>query len=106
METERRKEIEACSPAKEIMDDAIKRCLANGKPQYKQDGTMTFDYFIECIKISAETVMNHTRDTLDQHRETRRKYLKENNMEGYREAQQKSTAYEQQTTQIVDATIY
>ena len=77
------------------MDAVIKRVLENGKPQYKADGTLTFDYFIECIKLSQETVLNHTRDVLAEHTEERRKCLKDNNDEGYTKILQKSTVFEQ-----------
>lgn len=106
MQSERQKEMRACTPAKEVMDAMVKRVLENGKPQYKADGTLTFDYFIECIKLTQETVLNHTRDVLSQHTEARRKCLKEKDEEGYTKILRQSTVFEQQTTNIVDAGLY
>jgi hypothetical protein len=55
----------------------IKRVTEQGKPQYKQDGTMTFDYFLECVKQTAEVVMTHIREPMLEMTKQRRALFKE-----------------------------
>jgi len=38
----------------------IERGNALGNPQYKQDGTMTFDYFLATMKVVTEFTIRHT----------------------------------------------
>ena len=106
LESEQKKEHEACSPSKEILEGLIKRVLEQGKPQYKQDGTMTFDYFTECVKASAEVVMAHIREPMKEQTAQRRQLLKEDKKVEYNECVQKTQKFEQTTSSIVDASLY
>jgi hypothetical protein len=50
-EAEEKAEFDKAAPPKEVIDALIAEGKALGEPQYKQDGTMTFDYFLETSKI-------------------------------------------------------
>ena len=50
-ESEEKAEFEKAQPPKEVIEKLIAEGKALGEAQYKQDGTMTFDYFLETSKI-------------------------------------------------------
>jgi hypothetical protein len=50
-ESEEKKEFERAQPPQAVIDQLIQEGRMLGDPQYKQDGTMTFDYFLETSKI-------------------------------------------------------
>ena len=50
-ESEEKAEFARAQPPKEIVDQLVAEGKKLGEPQYKQDGTMTFDYFLETSKI-------------------------------------------------------
>lgn len=50
-EAEEKAEFDKAAPPKEVIDALCAEGKALGEPQYKQDGTMTFDYFLETSKI-------------------------------------------------------
>lgn len=59
-ESEAKQQFEKATPAKEVIDELIERGNALGNPQYKQDGTMTFDYFLATMKVVTEFTIRHT----------------------------------------------
>lgn len=50
-ESEERAEYERAQPPPEVIERIKEEGKQLGEPQYKQDGTMTFDYFLETSKI-------------------------------------------------------
>jgi len=50
-ESEEKAEFARAQPPKEVIDKIIEEGNALGKPEYKSDGTMTFEYFIQTSKI-------------------------------------------------------
>jgi hypothetical protein len=50
-ESEEKAEFDRAQPPKEVVDKIIADGLALGQPEYKQDGTMTFQYFLDTMKI-------------------------------------------------------
>ena len=44
--------------------EMIKEGRVLGKPQFKSDGTMTFDYFLDTMKIVVKYTINQTRQGL------------------------------------------
>jgi hypothetical protein len=56
-ETEQKEEFERATPKPEVMEELLKRGKELGNPQYKQDGTMTFDYFLGTMKLATEFSM-------------------------------------------------
>ena len=58
-----------------MIDKFIEEGKALGEPQYKSDGTMTFDYFLETSKIVIKYTILQTRDGLLEHQEARRKAI-------------------------------
>ncbi len=59
-ESEQKAEFERATPKPEVIAQLLERGKALGAPQYKQDGTMTFDYFLASMKITTEFTINHT----------------------------------------------
>lgn len=56
-ESEEKAEFERAQPPPEIVEEIIKEGKALGQPQYKADGTMTFDFFLETNKIITKWVI-------------------------------------------------
>ena len=52
-----------------------------GKPEYKQDGTMTFDYFLETSKLIIRYCYTFTKDGLAKHAIERREAVKNKDTE-------------------------
>ena len=50
-ESEERAEYERAQPPPDVIERIKEEGKQLGEPQYKQDGTMTFDYFLETSKI-------------------------------------------------------
>jgi len=48
-----------------------------GKPEYKQDGTMTFDFFLESSKLIIRYTYDFTKEGLAKHAVDRRAAVKE-----------------------------
>jgi len=50
-ESEEKAEFDRAQPPKEVIESLVQEGKLLGEPQYKQDGTMTFDFFLETSKI-------------------------------------------------------
>jgi uncharacterized membrane-anchored protein YhcB (DUF1043 family) len=50
-ESEEKSEFQRAQPTKDVVEKIVEEGKLLGEPQYKQDGTMTFDYFLETSKI-------------------------------------------------------
>ena len=56
-EQEQKAEFEKAQPKPEVLKELLERGKALGTPQYKQDGTMTFDFFLGTMKLATEFTM-------------------------------------------------
>ena len=80
--------------------------MALGAPQYKQDGTMTFDYFLDTMKIVVEYTIRHTKEGMEKHNVERRAAIAAGNEELYQKLILKTANWEQLTSQLVQANLY
>jgi len=71
-ESEEKAEFDRAQPPAMIIEQVIYDGKKLGEPQYKQDGTMTFDFFLETNKIIAKYVVIQTREGLAEHATKRR----------------------------------
>lgn len=71
-ESEERAEFDRAQPPPEVIEALIKEGKLLGEPQYKQDGTMTFDYFLETSKIVVKYTHQQTAAGLAEHSVKRR----------------------------------
>jgi len=93
-EQEQKDEFEKASPTPEVLKELAARGKALGTPQYKQDGTMTFDFFLETMKIATEFTMRQTFAGLEEFKIARRAALKEGNQEEYQQQILKAANWE------------
>ena len=100
-QSEQMKEAQQCTPNEEMIAEIMNKAKALGPPQIKQDGTLTFDYFIQTMKIVIEYTIKHTQQALSDFEKQRREAIKEDNMEAYKEIVFKSSNFETMTTQII-----
>jgi hypothetical protein len=59
------------------MKQLLAEADALGKPEYKQDGTMTFDFFLESSKLIIKYTYNFTKEGLAKHAADRRAAVKD-----------------------------
>lgn len=71
-ESEEKAEFERAQPTQEVITQIQEEGKQLGEPQYKQDGTMTFDYFLETSKIVVKHTYLQTKDGLEEHAVERR----------------------------------
>lgn len=76
---------------------------ALGKPEYKSDGTMTFDFFLESSKLIIKYTYNFTKEGLNEHAKQRRLAVKEKDIEKCQKLILETANWEQLTTQIIQA---
>lgn len=57
-ESEEKAEFDRAMPPKEVIDALIEEGKTLGEPEYKSDGTMTFDYFLNTSKIVIKYTIN------------------------------------------------
>lgn len=105
-ESEQRQEFERATPSKEVLEELVKRGEALGTPDYKQDGTMTFDFFLATIKVAVEFTGRHTNKHLKDCEASRRAALKANNTEAYQTEILKAANFEQLTSRLIEANLY
>ena len=82
-ESEEKAEFDKAQPPKEIIDKLIADGRKIGEAQYKQDGTMTFDYFLETSKLVIKYTYLQTKDGLDAHQIKRREAIKNKDEEAF-----------------------
>lgn len=75
-ESEQKAEFEKATPSPDTIKELIKRGEDIGAPQYKSDGTMTFDYFLASMKVAVEYTVRHTHAGLETFQVSRREALK------------------------------
>ena len=71
-ESEEKAEFEKAQPPKEVIEKLIAEGKKLGEAQYKQDGTMTFDYFLETSKLVVKYTFLQTKEGLEEHQKKRR----------------------------------
>lgn len=81
--SEEKAEFERAQPTEAQVIEIVKRGMALGAPQYKQDGTMTFNYFLDTMKIVIEFTILHTREGMEKHNVERRAAIAAGNEEQY-----------------------
>lgn len=64
-ESEEKAEFDAAQPPKEVIDALVAEGKLLGEPQYKKDGTMTFDYFLETSKLVVKYTFQQTKEGLE-----------------------------------------
>jgi len=79
---------------------------ALGSPEYKQDGTMTFDFFLETSKIVQKYVIQQTKDGLAEHAVQRIAAIKEGNEDEFQKLVLKTANWEQLTHTLIQANLY
>jgi len=71
-ESEEKAEFDRAQPPANVIGMIQEEGKLLGEPQYKQDGTMTFDYFLETSKIVVKHTYNQTKVGLEEHAIARR----------------------------------
>lgn len=105
-ESEEKAEIARATPPQEVVQKLVKEGKDLGNPQYKQDGTMTFDYFLETSKIVTKYVILQTKDGLLEHAVKRRQAIKEGNDELFQKLVLNTANWEQLTLQLIQGNLY
>ena len=105
-ESEEKAEFERAQPPKEVIDALIAEGKALGDPQFKQDGTMTFDYFLETSKIVVKYTIQQTKDGIEEHSVARRKAIADGDEEKFQQLVLKTANWEQLTNTLIQANLY
>lgn len=82
-ESEEKKEFERAQPPPERIAQIQEEGKALGEPQYKQDGTMTFDFFLETSKIVVKHTSEMTKAGLEEHAVERRQAIRDGKEEEF-----------------------
>jgi len=82
-ESEEKAEFERAQPPPAVIEALVKEGKLLGEPQYKQDGTMTFDYFLETSKIVVKYTHQQTAAGLAEHSIKRRAAIAAGNEEEF-----------------------
>lgn len=105
-ESEEKQTVDKATPAPEVLKQLCEDGEKLGKPEYKQDGTMTFDYFLESSKLIITYAYNFTKDGLAKHAEERRQAVKDKDQERVQKLILEAANWEQLATQIIQGTMY
>lgn len=105
-ESEEKAEFDKAQPPKEIIDKLIAEGKKLGEAQYKQDGTMTFDYFLETSKLVIKYTYLQTKDGLDAHQIKRREAIKNKDEEAFQKLVLETANWEQLTNTLIQANLY
>jgi len=105
-ESEEKAEFERAQPPKEVVDAIVEEGKKLGDPQYKNDGTMTFDYFLQTSKIVIKYTILQTKDGLAEHAVKRREAIAKNDEEGFQQLVLKTANWEQLTNTLIQANLY
>lgn len=105
-ESEEKAEFHRAQPTKAIVSKIIEEGKLLGEPQYKQDGTMTFDYFLETSKIVVKYTYIQTKEGLDEHAIKRRAAIAANNEEEFQKLVLATANWEQLTNTLIQANLY
>ena len=80
-ESEDRQVFEKASPPIELLYQMLAESEGLGKAEFKQDETLTFDYYLQSSKLALKYTYNFTKDGLDKHAQERRIAVKEKDIE-------------------------
>jgi hypothetical protein len=105
-ESEEKAEFDRAQPPPELVEQLVEDGKALGEPQYKQDGTMTFDFFLETNKIITKYVILQTKDGLVEHAVKRRAAIKAGNEEEFQKLVLSTANWEQLTQTLIQANLY
>jgi len=105
-ESEEKAEFDRAQPPANVIGMIQEEGKLLGEPQYKQDGTMTFDYFLETSKIVVKHTYNQTKDGLDEHAVARRAAIAEGKEELFQQLVLKTANWEQLTNTLIQANLY
>jgi hypothetical protein len=105
-ESEEKAEFDRAQPPAEVIELLVAEGKVLGEPQYKQDGTMTFDYFLETNKIITKYVIKQTAEGLAEHAVKRRAAIKANNEEEFQKLVLNTANWEQLTQTLIQANLY
>ena len=105
-ESEEKAEFEKAQPPKEVIEKLIAEGKALGEAQYKQDGTMTFDYFLETSKIVVKYTFLQTKEGLEEHQKKRRQAIKDKDEEQFQKLVLETANWEQLTNTLIQANLY
>jgi len=106
MQSESQKEIQAATPPKEMLDQMVQKGKALDPPQVKQDGSMTFDYFIQTMQLITECQIMHTKSKLAELTAERRKALKNNDQDTFKDVVYKAGYFEQIAARTITMYFY
>ena len=105
-ESEEKAEFERAQPNQEVITQIQEEGKELGEPQYKQDGTMTFQYFLETSKIVVKHTYLQTKDGLDEHAVERRAAIRDGKEEEFQKLVLKTANWEQLTNTLIQANLY
>merc|ERR1712060_842552 len=105
-ESEEKAEFERAQPPAEVVAALVEEGKVIGEPQYKQDGTMTFDYFLETSKIVVKYTYNQTKDGLAEHAVKRREAIRNGNEDEFQKLVLATANWEQLTNTLIQANLY
>jgi len=84
----------------------IKEANDLGEPQYKQDGTMTWDYFLATYGICLKYTIQQTQVGLEEQQAKRREAIKNNNEEQFQKLILETANWEKLTENLIQANLY
>jgi hypothetical protein len=105
-ESEEKAAFEKATPPAETIKQLLADADQLGKPEYKQDGTMTFDYFLESSKLIIRYCYNFTKEGLAKHAVERRAAVKEKDIEKVQKLILETANWEQLSTSVIQANLY
>lgn len=105
-ESEEKAEFEKAQPPKEVIEALIADGKGLGEAQYKQDGTMTFDYFLETSKLVVKYTYLQTKEGLELHAVKRREAIKNKDEESFQKLVLETANWEQLTNTLIQANLY
>ena len=105
-QSEEKAEFDRAQPPPEVIEQLQKEGDVLGKPQFKQDGTMTFDFFLETSKIVVKYTYQQTKDGLEEHAVKRRAAIKAGNEEEFQKLVLATANWEQLTNTLIQANLY
>jgi len=105
-ESEEKAEFEKAQPPKEVIDKLLAEGKKLGEAQYKQDGTMTFDYFLNTSKLVIKYTYLQTKDGLEAHSVKRRQAIKDKDEEAFQKLVLETANWEQLTNTLIQANLY
>jgi len=105
-ESEEKAEFERAQPPPEVVEALLKEAKVLGEPQYKQDGTMTFDFFLETSKLVVKYTHMQTAEGLAEHAIKRRAAIAAGSEDEFQKLVLQTANWEQLTNTLIQANLY